>query len=416
MDGIGNGTEIVSGNENRATERVVVVLVTGGTMGSMADSEGAKRPVEGVIEQMVGYIKEKELVSRGTGIEVGTIIKKDGSKLIKDSTDMTPADQHDIAQFVKKVMERKAKGEGILGLVIVHGTDTLPWISTMLGVAVNTNMPVVITGAMKSVEQPNTDAYRNFRHAIMAVEGLADMGRNGTYVVFGRKIMDGLWVREEDPRTTLSAFDSFNKPVGIFEEDRLVFRNGNAQAYQQEEGAKPAMVLPMSDDVAVVFVTPSTIGKMHIDTIKSIKSKGMVVIGTHSGGVRWDLHDALRKVAEVIPVVSSAFIPGAEPGAYAVSNQLIEIGVIPGIGVCHLDHALLRAAVALGDERRSQSEIFEALRDRARLNKMHGTVHPHMLAKFGMDGYGAIVRARQLNEVLADAVRGLGIHKTRVRN
>ncbi len=406
MDGIGNGAEKALGHENMAADGTVVVLVTGGTMGSMADSEGAKKPGEGVIERMVEYIKEKRLISESARIEVDTIVRKDGSKLMKDSTDMTPVDQRDIALFVKGVMERKAKGEGILGIVIVHGTDTLQWISTMLSVSMSANMPIVVTGAMRSVEQQNTDAYRNFRHAIIAVERLSEQGKNGTYVVFGRKVMDGLWIREEDPRTTLAAFGAFNKPVGVFEEDRLVFRNGNAQVHQQEECTRP-MMLPMSDMVELVFVTPGAVGRIHIDAIKATKAKGIVMIGTHSGGVRWDLHPALRKIAERVPVVSSALMPGAEPGAYAVSNQLIEIGVIPGVGIYHVDHALLRAAVAMGSGIRDQREIFEVLRDRARLGEMHGTVHPYMLTKFGMDGYGATIRARQLNEGLVDALRGL---------
>ena len=41
------------------------------------------------------------------------------------------------------------------------------------------------------------------------------------------------------------------------------------------------------------------------------------------------------------------------------------------------------------------------------MGEMHGTVHPYMLTKFGMDGYGATIRARQLNEGLVDALRGL---------
>ncbi len=377
----------------------IVIIVTGGTMGSLKNAQGAKAPVEGVIENMMDYLKQRSLISPEIETEIQTV-------MIKDSTNMTPADQVRICSAVYETTKRKAVGENIIATVVVHGSDTAAEIMPVIGISVRSNMPVIGTGAMRSRDEQNTDAFRNMRHAMIAAESLAKAGKEGTYFVFNRKVMDCFGVREDDPRAPLSAFGSINGVVGTFEKDNLTLRNGNG-THQEPENSSPLMI-PMSENVGFFKTTSGTSLLIQMDTLNAMVrgSKGIVIVGTHSLGIRDDLHDTLRCIASQIPTVVSAMTPGAEPGAYQVNRELVEIGIMPGIGFAPVDHAALRAAVGLGSNIGNMREMFENLRDRVRIGRVHEIVTAARLGEvLDMDYSTAVIRARHMNAGMEEAIR-----------
>ncbi len=377
----------------------IIIIVTGGTMGSLKNAEGAKAPVEGTIKNMMDYLKHKGLISPKIETEIQTV-------MIKDSTNMTPADQALICNAVYEVAERKAKGDNIVATVVIHGSDTIAEIMPVIGVSVRSNMPVIATGAMRSTEEQNTDAFRNMRHAMIAAKSLAEAGRTGTYLVFNKKVMDCFGVREDDPRTPLYAFDSINGVIGTFDKDSLIFRNGNGTHQESESGAP--LMIPMSENVGFFKTTSGTSLQIQMDMLNAMarRSRGVVIVGTHSLGIREDLHQTLGYIARQIPTVVSAIIPGAEPGAYQVNRELVKIGIMPGIGFATVDHAALRAAVRLGSNINDIREVFENLLDRIRLGRVHGEVTAAQLESgLGMDYTTAIIRARNMNKGMDEAIK-----------
>ncbi|HIW89954.1 MAG TPA: asparaginase, partial [Candidatus Ligilactobacillus excrementipullorum] len=60
----------------------------------------------------------------------------------------------------------QAENEGIDGVVITHGTDTLEETAYFLDLTLPSDIPVVVTGAMRSANEIGSDGLHNFQTAI----------------------------------------------------------------------------------------------------------------------------------------------------------------------------------------------------------------------------------------------------------
>lgn len=94
------------------------------------------------------------------------------------------------------------------GIVVIHGTDTMAYTSSMLSFMLcGIRIPVVITGSQLSIAHPVADAMENCRAALY----MAASGHPGVYVAFNRKIILG--TRASKVRTmSFDAFESINYP------------------------------------------------------------------------------------------------------------------------------------------------------------------------------------------------------------
>ena len=61
----------------------------------------------------------------------------------------------------------KAVEEGYNGVVVTHGTDTLEETAYYLELTLNVNIPIVITGAMRSSNEIGSDGLANLRSALV---------------------------------------------------------------------------------------------------------------------------------------------------------------------------------------------------------------------------------------------------------
>ena len=82
--------------------------------------------------------------------------------------------------LVKRI--RRAEKEGADGVVVTHGTDTLEETAYFLDLTLDSAMPVVVTGAMRSSNEIGSDGLENLQSAIKTAA--SDESRNkGTLVV-----------------------------------------------------------------------------------------------------------------------------------------------------------------------------------------------------------------------------------------
>ena len=148
----------------------VLIMNTGGTLASVAREHGLTPGLT------------TESMERELHIVAGEaqLTMQEFSSL--DSANIFPEDWARLAQAIS--LQR----EYFDGVVVIHGTDTLAYTSSMLSYMLqNINIPVVITGSQLSISNPVADAMENLRCAIY----MAQSGCPGVFVAFNRKVMLG---------------------------------------------------------------------------------------------------------------------------------------------------------------------------------------------------------------------------------
>jgi len=143
------------------------------------------------------------------------------------------------------------------GVVVIHGTDTLAYVASALSfMLMNTDLPVIITGSMKPVFDPYTDAVNNLVGACEVASWLRrndSYGRqiekfSGTYVFINNHLLIGTRVMKSH---SLS-FDAFESPnVGpmafyrgqwVVNRDYLMSVQGNNADYEQLYGRRLQLI------------------------------------------------------------------------------------------------------------------------------------------------------------------------------
>ena len=166
----------------------VLIINTGGTLSSIAKEHGLAPGLttDAMLRELPVVAGEAEL----TTTEFDSL----------DSANVFPEDW---ARLASVIAEQRNCYDGI---VVIHGTDTLAYTSSMLSyMLLNIQIPVVITGSQLSISDPIADAMENLRCAIF----MAQTGCPGIFVAFNRKVMLGC--RASKVRSlSFDAFDSIN--------------------------------------------------------------------------------------------------------------------------------------------------------------------------------------------------------------
>lgn len=115
---------------------------------------------------------------------------------------------------------RKAVTDGMEGVVVTHGTDTLEESAYFIDLTAGVDVPVVVTGAMLPPTLPGTDGAVNLRDAIRVATSESAAGL-GVLVVMAGQIHPARDVRKAHS-TRVTAFTSGEfGPIGVIEEGRV---------------------------------------------------------------------------------------------------------------------------------------------------------------------------------------------------
>ena len=168
----------------------ILIINTGGTFSSQATDDGLAPAIKGsgVLERLGSVSGDIELSA------------EDYCSL--DSANILPEDWISLADRIGGSV-----GE-YDGFVIIHGTDTMAFTSSMLSfMLMGIPVPVVLTGSQMPLDMPMSDALINLQCAVW----MAASGVPGVYVAFDRRIMLGC--RTSKVRTvSFNAFESINYP------------------------------------------------------------------------------------------------------------------------------------------------------------------------------------------------------------
>ncbi|NJE05866.1 asparaginase [Thermococcus sp. M36] len=303
----------------------ILILGTGGTIASAKTERGYRASLS------IDEILDTAGIKKEDGIEIETM-----DVLNIDSTLLQPEDWVSIGEAVFKALDSYE------GIVITHGTDTLAYTSSMLSFMLhNVPIPVVLTGSMLPVTEPNSDAPRNLRTAIT----FAAKGLPGVYVAFMDKIMLGTRVSKVHS-LGLNAFQSINYPdVAYLKGERLVLR-----VRPKTPEGEPYFDPAIDPNVVHLRLTPGLPPTVFIEVAQTVS--GIVLEGYGAGGIPYRKRNLLRAVAEVskrkpIVMTTQAVYGGVDLTKYEVGRKALDAGVIPA-GDMTKEAALTKLMWALG--------------------------------------------------------------------
>lgn len=289
-------------------KRKILIINTGGTLSSVIKENG-------LAPGLNTHDMEKELhiVSGDTSLEIEDFCALDSANIFPE----------DWSLLARRISEVRNSYDGI---VVIHGTDTLAYTSSMLSFMLqNINIPVVITGSQLSIKDPIADAMENCRCAIhMAASGIP-----GVFVAFNRKVMLGC--RASKVRSmSFDAFESINYPyvakissLGMSIDEKVVpARNG---------------VFHLADSYSTKVCMIKMFPGIHRSLLESLADqgyKGIYIEAYGIGGMPFLKHDFIGTVEKLIDqgitIVVGTQCPyeGSKMDVYETGRRALEIGVL----------------------------------------------------------------------------------------
>ena len=152
---------------------------------------------------------------------------------------------------------RRHIGDGVDGIVVTQGTDTLEETAFALDLLCRTSAPVVVTGAMRNPALPGADGAANLLAAIQ-VAASAEARDLGVTVVFNDEIHPARFVQKTHATNPATFRSSPTGPVGWISEGRvrIAARPAAYPRLQVPAGAAAASValvkLALGDDPGMI--------------------------------------------------------------------------------------------------------------------------------------------------------------------
>ena len=134
------------------------------------------------------------------------------------SPSMTPEIMLEISQLIKRLIEFQDP----IGFVVIHGTDTLEETAFFLDTAIDTDIPIVVTGSMKSSSELGFDGINNLMSSILVAKSTKSHGR-GVLVVMNDQINAASEVTKSNT-LSLDTFKSLDYgPLGIVDNKEVLY-------------------------------------------------------------------------------------------------------------------------------------------------------------------------------------------------
>ena len=212
------------------------------------------------------------------------------------------------------------------GVIIIHGTDTLAYTSSMLSFMLpNISIPVIVTGSQLSISHPVADALENCRCAIY----MAACGYPGVFVAFNRKVMLGC--RASKVRSlSFDAFDSINYP-NVAEISSLGL-HVNRDALKVPTGDFK-LEPDYSEEVFLLKLYPGIKAKIILKLYQQ-GYRGIYIEGYGLGGVPFLKHDFITAISQVtekgmiVVIGSQCRYEGSNLSVYETGRLAVESGAL----------------------------------------------------------------------------------------
>ncbi len=298
----------------------VAIISTGGTIASRVDYRtGAVQPA----------LTAADLAS--VVPELASIAEVEAHILFSElSENVTPTQWRTLAEDVAKRID-----DGVDGVVVSQGTDTMHYTSAALSFALqDLPVPVMLVGAQRSSDRPSSDAASNLTGAV-ALAARADLGAVG--VAMHQDMSDRYIVAHKGTRVRkchTSRRDAF-KSIGSSPLARYDLQTGQIEPFDEvpRRGmSRRPRVTPHFDHHAYLLKFHPGFNPEMISSAVSAGAHGLILEGTGLGHVSKYCYDAVKKaLKQDVPVfMTSQTIWGrVDMNVYVTGRDLLNIGVTP---------------------------------------------------------------------------------------
>lgn len=209
----------------------------------------------------------------------------------------------DIMRLALRIEE--SINEGIDGIVVTQGTDTIEETAFMLDLLIKPQIPIIITGAMKNVSQFGYDGISNIISSLK-VALLEEVKELGVLVCFNDEIHSPISLRKAHTQN-INTFQSEFGPIGWISE-------GKVRILMQPKSIFKGACTITTDCLPLVTTYTSAFGDngLLLDYIIPAGYKGLIVEGLGGGHVPEIVAHKLIELAKEIPVILSSRLENGE--------------------------------------------------------------------------------------------------------
>ncbi len=264
-----------------------------------------------------------------------------------------------------RAIEKEIK-EGLDGVILTHGTDTLAYTSAALAFALeNLHIPVILVGAQRSSDRGSSDAASNL---IAAAEFIAKTDFAGVAICMHEKpddetclILDACKTRKLHT-SRRDAFKQVNaKPIA-----KVNYRTGKIEMIRHFKKPEGKLVVQdkFEEKVGIIRCHPN----MFPEQFKFFKNyKGLVIEGTGLGQAPVGVPNELCKIHKrnlkaisdlvkngcVVVMTSQCIFGKVQMHVYSNAIDLMNAGVIPGEDML-TETAFIKLAWLLGNYKKDE--------------------------------------------------------------
>ena len=257
---------------------------------------------------------------------------------------------------LKTRVQELVKGDEVQGVVVTHGTDTMEETAYLLDLTVDTEKPIVLTGAMRTASDVGYEGMANLLAAIRAAASESTRGL-GALVVMNQEIHAARHVTKTHTQSTDTFKSPAFGPLGRVDGDRVVVE----QAVSRQH-------IPCSNLTPDVHLLKLVVGMEHafLRQLMDQRAAGVVIEALGGGRVPpWWMETIREAVDQGMSVVIASRCPSGRvydsygyEGAY---KDLIKAGAIFAEGL-NGQKARIKLMVALGQpgHRQATQDLYTA--------------------------------------------------------